>query len=469
MKMTIHRVPISVLLKKGLALLLTLALLGPMLSMSPWLGVAAEPVGTIPESHIPEFIVPVIGRDAAPVIDGAIDEQEWSGAGRMVSVNSSRRIAETGGIFLDPRDLTFWITADDKNVYVAMKSEMPPDGRLITNLKPYDVSDTQVFQDDNVEIWFDPWRGAPEDLRTRDLRAFQMAINEDGGFFTASHTSWGGADGMWRPGWTVGSSTDSDWWYLELAIPFENLGITADNFDWSWGFHAGRGFKQPFQYTNIAPRGPAFADFTSMAVLNWEEENTPFVRHLNMRNPNGNVSPYVELELVNPTSSPYTFNVYINSNYLGDAFRGINGTEYVVPAGGKQSVIVQDGWSEGTYGTTIYITSADGSKVHFFRRMIWEIAPTDPRWELENKPAGQAFDFQFGYFPSYNTFKAEIDLRRLRLDEAYDEVTGAWVKITDKNTQEVIADGQFPAFTNPVAGVSVVEFDLGDGVKNIAA
>ena len=432
----------------------------------------AIPIGSIafgagpPEraSLIPEITIPVLDVGQAPVIDGFINEDEWDMAGRIVSLNSPDGVPQSGGIFLDPRDVTVWLTADEEYVYVAVKSEMPPAGGLLTSLKPYDISDTQVFADDNVEIWLDPWNGAGETEKTRDMRAFQMAVNEDGAYFTASHGSNGTYDAMWRPGWTFKTTQDDEWWYVELAIPLANLGITTANFNYSWGIHTGRGFKQPFAYTNFAPRMGGYADLGTMAVVNWGEKNTPFARALRIRDESNNATPDVAFELVNPTAEPYTFNVYINSNYKGDAFRGINGANFVVPAGERQVVSVADGWTEGDYRTSVYITSQDESVVYYYRVMDWQVQRTADRWDLVDRPAGKPFDFQFGYYPSYNTFKAQIDLKKLKLVAGTDEVTGAWVKIADQATGVVVANETFPAF---IDNVSDIEINLSDATKDL--
>ena len=64
-----------------------------------------------------------------PTIDGAIQAEEWKGAGFFCGFQWSGTA--------DPREGWAWLGYDNANLYFAVRNEMPPDGKqlhLSTNL-----------------------------------------------------------------------------------------------------------------------------------------------------------------------------------------------------------------------------------------------------------------------------------------------------------------------------------------------
>ena len=65
----------------------------------------------------------------APSIDGKIDDTEWAGASKIIAVHRVNEFA------LEPRQGYTLLSYDKDNLYIAMSTELPPDGKLMAMVK----------------------------------------------------------------------------------------------------------------------------------------------------------------------------------------------------------------------------------------------------------------------------------------------------------------------------------------------
>ena len=104
-----------------------------------------------------------------PTIDGKIADGEWDDAVRTSLFTRWRRLE------FEPRYAAAWMGFDEKNLYIAVQSELRPTG-LIAEKK---FDDGQLVFDSCIEIWIDPNR----DNRARgkgDLSYYQFIGNSIG-------------------------------------------------------------------------------------------------------------------------------------------------------------------------------------------------------------------------------------------------------------------------------------------------
>ena len=128
----------------------------PPSGLSACLGVvlvaaAFPPDGRAAESDVPRATMPLMKR--APTIDGRIDEAEWKSAVRNVGLvsHTTQTIAARRGVF--------WIGCDGRQLLLAMKTELPPDGRILTRAVADPSRDVvAAFHDDSIELVLDPAR-----------------------------------------------------------------------------------------------------------------------------------------------------------------------------------------------------------------------------------------------------------------------------------------------------------------------
>lgn len=87
------------------------------------------------QEKYPAVTIPFVAK--APQIDGLITEEEWSRACRVEGFMKTVT-------WIEKREGVFWITSDDSNLYVAVKSEVHPDG-LLAKVKPETEKDDLVL------------------------------------------------------------------------------------------------------------------------------------------------------------------------------------------------------------------------------------------------------------------------------------------------------------------------------------
>lgn len=167
------------------------------------------------------FTIPKIA--AAPVIDGTVDEREWHGATRIDGVTP---VGGPGA--LDARETCFWLAWDDKNLYVAGRSELREGERLATVNRIIDTQ--QVVFDDSYEFGFDTMgRSQRPGDEPFCYKFFINYFNRMG--LMKSIPSIGGFQYTWNPQFSRKSriTPDRRFWEFEMAMPVCELEQTRDN------------------------------------------------------------------------------------------------------------------------------------------------------------------------------------------------------------------------------------------------
>jgi len=211
----------------------------------------------LPLSSIPPMERP-------PVMDGKIDMEEWKGSTSFYGLGEP----------LDAREGYAWFGYDRENLYFAFKTEMPPEGRLVTNVKRMGG---EVVGDDSIEIWIVP-PGEGRDIDgPRSKGYFQLIINSAGTVFSMHHEpGYGLSAATWGPNISWGSKTDKDFWYMELSIPLKDLGMKNLIFPSEWRMRLVRNWKNPWRQAAI-PQAASFTDTKNMAEIVFDDRS-PAVR-----------------------------------------------------------------------------------------------------------------------------------------------------------------------------------------------
>jgi hypothetical protein len=148
----------------------------------------------------------------APVCDGTIDAQEWSGAALFCGFNAKREFAKS--------ETVARVCRDANNLYIAFHCALPPkNGALSVATK----RDFDVWQDESVEVFIDPGQ--------KKKAYFQFILNtlntqQDSQVFQS----------VWNATWESKTRVEKDFWEAELAIPFSALGGAPKSGD-AWGFN----------------------------------------------------------------------------------------------------------------------------------------------------------------------------------------------------------------------------------------
>ena len=166
----------------------------------------------------------------SPVVDGAIAQGEYGAA-------------EITGGFVDYRglgypefDTNFLLAHDGKALYVAIVAQEPDPGSIKTAPRE---RDDLIWQDDEVELFIDA---------TFDRSTYhQFCVNLDGVQYDAiggpQHGQWG--DLAWSAQWDSKITIGGDGYVMEVAIPYEALGVEPPKPGDRWGLNICRVRQTP--------------------------------------------------------------------------------------------------------------------------------------------------------------------------------------------------------------------------------
>ncbi|NLX98695.1 MAG: hypothetical protein GXY83_21250 [Rhodopirellula sp.] len=355
--------------------------------------VAAEPAP-------PSIRLPLM--KAAPTIDGVIDEQQWRDAVRHVGF-----ISRITGAATD-RQGVFWIGCDGKNLLLAVKTEAPPDQRLLTRAVPDPDRDVvAAFHDDSLEFVL-----APE-----GDRFFHLITNARGALY-----DWAVEPGnrqnptqlAWRlPQWEFQQRLADGWWQAEIAIPLASLGITADSIlGETWGVQVARNWRRPSEQSQWSAGPAAYDNRSSLPQITWDE-TAPVVHVLSLASDG---KPRIEIAVYNPHGHPVEVATLLADAWHRDPPQEAKQTATIGPAEEKTfSLTGRDGGPEGRHETTIRVTSPDGGRVYYDRTQQWSLHRPESPWAVGDEQK-QDIALQFKYYPSTSRihFRAGVEALAFR-------------------------------------------------------
>ena len=179
----------------------------------------AEDVSINFQHYEPKIKIARIEINEAPKIDGDISDPVWSKATRIDTFYQTQPIQGA-----KPSETTVaYVAYDENNLYFAFYcGDSQPDQILATVMQ----RDRQLYQDDNIRVYLDPYNSA------RDAMAFlvnslgtqmDILIENNSNFYPE-----------WDTIWDVEARRTSDGWTAEMAIPFRS--ISFDPGVDEWGF-----------------------------------------------------------------------------------------------------------------------------------------------------------------------------------------------------------------------------------------
>jgi len=366
--------------------------------------------------NIPVVTLPLM--KTPPTIDGVISEAEWAGASRNIGFigHRTRVMAYREGVL--------WVGCDGKQLYIAMKTEMPPDGKLMAATMPDGKRDlVAAFRDDSIELALDPKRGRTEGDRTY----FHIITNANAALYDRAldpDNAQNRVNFNWRiEGWTYKNQTKDGWWHIEAAFPLESLGATADDLEGPWGVRIARNWRRPGQQSQWETGAVSYGEQATMPVVRWDAE-APVVQVLSLHE-NGEEAKIV-VSVLNPHERPLKVSAHIcdawHSNQPLHAKK-----ELEIPAGGKETVTLtsRDGGAEGLHRTAITVTSPDGKKTYYFRDWRWSLHPPENRWRIGAEKE-KTVELKFKYYPYHSKARVALDLGAV---DYKDKVAGATADI----------------------------------------
>jgi len=179
---------------------------------------------------------------AAPTVDGKLDDAAWQGEPLIPGL---RRLSGGGEA---SQKTTVWAGHDGVGLYIAFDCRESQMDKLVAK---YTDRGSPLYLEDDVEVFISP-AGAS--------RAYQFAVNPLG---TQSDNFGNSAD------WKAAAQRDDTGWSVEMYIPFGALGDDGKPRDLPWGMQFGRQEKPSGEVTSWTP-GSAFIVRESMGEVKLE-------------------------------------------------------------------------------------------------------------------------------------------------------------------------------------------------------
>ena len=201
----------------------------------------------------PAVRIPMLAKEI--VLDGKIDESEWSDAAkipvdRLYPKSENRKLGKSAWA---------WVKYDDRNLYIAMKSDRPAAVARATE------RDSDAWQDDCFEIHLIPGSG--------NYR-YQFVLNANNALFDLRADK-NGVDSSknWNGTAMTAAVKTNDSWTAEFIIPFQNIGglFPDQKFQANFAYLNCRSGNNQYSWAWVSPLH-AFGDPEYAGTVTWGKQ-----------------------------------------------------------------------------------------------------------------------------------------------------------------------------------------------------
>ena len=371
------------------------------------------------------MVVPPIAK--SPVIDGVIGEGEWGGAAKIQGFLVHRDAT------LEPREGHTLVTYDRDNLYLAVSTELPPDGKLVAKVRR---DQGRVNRDDALEVWIDPNRfrresgAGPSDF-------FQIIINSLGTKLDIRHARDAVPDSGWElQGHAFANRIDREKnrWEAELAVPWKSLNADFADLDGKEiGLLAARVWNRPYEQSEYSlAKAGAFDQWANHPALILKKD-APLFREEALGKPFDAEFDY-RLSIRNTAAQDRTF--IVDASVVSADMPAKTERRRLSVAAGKEErfIFAPTGYHPGSLNTlAAKVTTADGAVA--FQRDLPVGKPRANTWEIVGAEENTAFFI--AYYPSMNKLGVRLDFT---LVENADAPTEAKIELRDAAGNTLFAD-----------------------------
>lgn len=246
----------------------------------------------------------------APIIDGKIGPNEWTGAAAISN------FLDTDGVTTSNPNSVAYITADNDNLYVVIRMPEPNVNGPVGFIRKHD---DKVQDDDCVRVYL-----APEDLtKTKeaeityggyagsfdnwytDIQAYyEFAVNCKGSMAEAKNDV-----PAWNASWKAKVSIQKGFWIAEIAIPFASVGASSCPINTLWGFNIFQ--NRPTGRSGMVNNG--YGGYTPMPIgaIRFTQDHPVIQQSLTVKPKTGINN--LAFTAVNNTQSETTIDLTVNS------------------------------------------------------------------------------------------------------------------------------------------------------------
>jgi hypothetical protein len=271
----------------------------------------AAPSQCDPGQKTPKLHIPYMHK--TPEIDGVIGTEEWKNASRITGFMTYKQKCLLPD-FLQP---VWWIGWDDHNLYFAQRFALYPKGSIKAKQKKGDeggsnASTKQMLFDDHVEIQIATVPRREDALKDH---FYKLIINSYGAIDDSKReeaVGWSGSE--WESHAKTGSTVTGEYWSLEVAIPWKNMGFEGAPKDLT---------KLYMQLVSSADPETFYTAWVPVSWMSWMsfpeiilDKNVPAIRIMRLAGlEKGNLD--VALEFNNQSSTTSSLNTEVEvTDYL---------------------------------------------------------------------------------------------------------------------------------------------------------
>ena len=194
--------------------------------------------GSAQEYGPPVLVIPRAKK--SPVMDGVFSREEWEVAAELVNFSS------VSDHKLAPVQTRAYVTYDDANVYVAVRSPVLPGVPLAVDCT---MRDDNVWQDDATQIY----------LTVPSGNRFLFIGNSIGTIFDRKYQKGIKSDVTWNGDWKYGTDVADGVWTAEVSLSFEEMEVKPPAEGETWRLNVTRDRAEP-QNLSAWPTLSGYAD-----------------------------------------------------------------------------------------------------------------------------------------------------------------------------------------------------------------
>ena len=384
----------------------------------------------------PQVRLPLMQQ--APKIDGIIEDAEWKGASQWEGFTRY-----SSGILTGQRG-SFWVGGDSRNLYFAVKTETPPEGKLLqrANGLPGGANPGNIFADDSIEVWLAPQPGDPPPTR----KVFFTLLNARGAFGGNTFTLKG--SDSWKGQWTIKNSLRDGYWHSEMSLPWSELGVDSPQGK-TMAMRLARNWRQAVNadQSEWSLGNKAFSDVSNMARVTWDAA-APVAGIVQLQDAPGE-PVNIGLRLSNPTRNVKKVVAKVHIKPSGSAETHYNKTVELAPQADIKLDIPGIASPNEILDTHVEVTSESGNEIYYLRDFSWVLNRPAEIWNL-NPEAHRRVDVRFAYFPSFDAMHVRADLSNLPGKE---DVKNIKLSVRRKGQTQPVASTTMPPLQKNVSEI----------------
>ncbi len=330
----------------------------------------------------------------APVIDGRIAANEWRESHGFEGFGYEGR--------LNSRRVRGFVGATADTIYVAIQSQLPDEGKLVTELKRDTLS---VVYDDAVEVFINPTPNAADNV---DYQFLANSANFSG--YNVHKNGVPKEMESWRGNWKHACGFDKTWWTFECAIPITSMREVAKGRKTTsgvWLINLCRDWKNAWEWSSLSGGYSntgllfAFTDKPTPAVQLHSEGHAAFL-------PNKQV-----LSVYNPSGKPLSVNAKLHIVRNNDPEIDQSQVMKLGPGEIKALTVPLEAFKSTVLEMTATVIDTGSNAVYYARDVRWERSDKKPRWVAGAIAKKTPVNFRFAYYPTKSILRLEADISGL--------------------------------------------------------